>query len=382
MGIKIGHLGSVATFGALLVALCAAAQLSAQNGGGGGGGGHTEIAGNNLSFPVIWAEGVTKALRGAPGVEQFEGVWWYWWGTDDAGDPLSCGPDTENDSYCEDGDDDPGTLPTELPGEGWEKVYHQQDFDNEWQAESASWSASPVDVNWIDWGDNLESVDWYTRSQVRTEVVLIQDLATPLPGYEMRHLYGLGIDEMHGTTTLHYDSPQATVYSHCARLTIQKLKVLRDDPDLVNLDWAPESGWAAVDFDLINEPIFNMAVYNAGDGPGYYSAEINVKGKVIYGYTWNVRKLNEGPGDYRITFSFDQACGAVTLNTYFTENVTQILLPAEEELAAAEESEPVGGAVGVLDFAHNLTYMDVRILERGGGGGGGRGGGGGGKKKQ
>jgi hypothetical protein len=27
--------------------------------------------------------------------------------------------------------------------------------------------------------------------------------------------------------------------------------------------------------------------------------------------------------------------------------------------------------VGVLDFDNNLTYMDVRILERGGGGGGG-----------
>jgi hypothetical protein len=372
MGIKIGHLGSVATFGALLVALCAAAQLSAQKrGGGGGGGGHTEIAGNNLSFPVIWAEGVTKALRGAPGVEQFDGVWWYWWGTDDVGDPLSCGPDTEDPVYCEDGDDNPDTLPTVFPGEGSEQVYQQQDFDNEWQAESANWSAYPVDVNWIDWGDNLESVDWYTRSQVRTEVVLIQDLATPLSGYEMRHLYGLGIDEMHGTTGLPYDSHEATVYSHCARLTIQKLKVPRENEDLVNLDWVPQEGWADGDFDLINEPIFNMAVYNAGDGPGYYSAEINVKGKVIYGYTWNVRKLNEGPGDYRITFSFDQACGAVSLNTHFTEGVTQILLPTEEELVAAEEREPEtgGGAVGVLDFAHNLTYMDVRILERGGGGG-------------
>jgi hypothetical protein len=47
-------------------------------------------------------------------------------------------------------------------------------------------------------------------------------------------------------------------------------------------------------------------------------------------------------------------------------------VPAEEEVVvAAEEGEDggsdTGGAVGVLDYANNLTYMDVRILERGGG---------------
>ena len=36
-----------------------------------------------------------------------------------------------------------------------------------------------------------------------------------------------------------------------------------------------------------------------------YSAEINVKGKVIYGYNWNTRVLSDGPGYYRITFSMD-----------------------------------------------------------------------------
>jgi hypothetical protein len=126
-------------------------------------------------------------------------------------------------------------------------------------------------------------------------------------------------------------------------------------------------------------------VYEGGDGPGYYSAEINVKGKVIYGYTWNVRRLHDdtpvppdtspnAAGDYRITFSFDAECGTdVLLNTFFVDGVTQILQPAEEVAALEEEGEePGGGAVGVLvpydqlTGAGNLTYMDVRILERGG----------------
>ena len=300
--------------GVICVLLCFAitlpdATLAQGRGGGGGGGGKPTGSGNNLSFPVLWAEGVAKTLRGAPGVETFDGVWWYWWGTEVDGEPLSCAPDSENESYCEDGDDDPNTLPSDPPGTGAQKVYLQQDVANEWQAESADASTVPLNVHWIDWGDNLESVDWYTRSMVRTEVVLIQDLGSTMTQYDMRHLFGWGITEMHGTTTLIIPGTQATVYSHCARLTIQKLLVERGDPILLSLAWLPEEGWQGAT--LINPPIFNMAVYNALDGPGYYSAEINVKGKVIFGYTWNVRRLNEGPGDYRITFSFDDTCPTV-----------------------------------------------------------------------
>ncbi len=51
-------------------------------GGGGGNGGKPggETAGNNLSYPVIWAEGVTKTLRvpSTEGVPDLNGVWWYW----------------------------------------------------------------------------------------------------------------------------------------------------------------------------------------------------------------------------------------------------------------------------------------------------------------
>jgi len=314
------------------------------------------------------------------------------------------------------------------------KVYLQKDPLNIWQAGSADWSAAPVNVHWIDWGDNLESVDWYTRSQVRTEIVLFQDLTETeqMTEYAMRHTSGWGIDEVHGLEfNLTEGIPQlgpgtrATVYSHCARLTIQKLLVDRSDSSLADLIWVPGEGWTepAEDpenpglpypDDLVNPPIFNDTVYQGGDGPGYYSAEINVKGRIIYGYTWNVRKLNdtinggEAAGDYRITFSFDETCGTdpetslpVQLNTFFEEGTTSILVPLETEesieaafrasciptfpefcrLAAfstAEEGEePGGGATGVLVPAQfdgtgmliggNFTYMDVRILERGGG---------------
>ena len=360
-----------------------------------------ETAGNNLSYPVIWAEGVQKVLSGTPGMDPLlTGEWWYWWGTEGVDPdivPLSCAPDTEDTYYCEDGDDDLSTLPTEVPGEGYEdalvKAYLQKDTGNIWQAESADWSDAPVDIDWIDWGDNLESVDWYTRSQVRTEVVLFQDLNPSMSEYEMRHTSGWGINEVHGLAASLSDvamagsGTRATVYSNCARLTIQKLLVDRDDIQLADLIWEPGQGWTEPELypeDLINPHIFNGSVHEGGDGPGYYSAEINVKGRIIYGYTWNVKNMNEGAGDYRLTFSFDTTCGAVGLNTFFTDGVTQILVPLEEVVTASTEEEPGGGAVGVLDFDNNLTYIDVRILERsggGGGGGGGKPGGGGGGGK-
>ena len=110
-------------------------------------------------------------------------------------------------------------------------------------------------------------------------------------------------------------------------------------------------------------PVFNKAVWEAADGPSYYNAEINVKGKMIYGYTWDVKKQNNGAGIYRITFSFDGTAPASTLNTYFDSN-TQVLLPVEVALA----SEETGGGTAYIDVANNLTYIDVVILPGKGGG--------------
>lgn len=357
-------------------------------------------AGNNLSYPVLWAEGVTKDLRGTPGTVLTEGEWWYQWGTNGTEPdvtPAACPPDEDDAFYCDDGllgsvGPDPRTLSADNY-QGLVRAFIQKDPLNEWQAGSLDVSDTPLVVDWIDWGDNLESVDWYTRSQVRTEVVLFEDLMESLTEYEMRHTSGWGINEVHGLaaaldgTVTPLDGYSATVYSPCARFTIQKLAVEREDPALDpllgNLVWVPGQGWIeseSYEGDLINDvPLFNKAVHEALDGPGYYNAEINVKGRIIYGYTWSVRKLNEGAGDYRLTFSFDESCGAVDLNTSFADGETEIIVPIEEEVVVTEAESTEGGGVGVLDFGNNLTYMDIRIHERtGGGGGGGNGGGGGG----
>ncbi len=210
----------------LIIALLAPAGAAWADPDGGGKGGFIggggkgskpggETAGNNLSYPVIWAEGVAKLLPGTLGWSRnLKGEWWYQWGTngtDPDVTPASCPPDPDevnnelnpaDNPFCNDALPGSLTKPAGQPPADnplpLAKAYVQKDQLNQWQAGSADWSDAPVNVHWIDWGDNLESVDWYTRSQVRTEVVLFQDLTAPMTEYEMRHTSGWGIDEVHG----------------------------------------------------------------------------------------------------------------------------------------------------------------------------------------
>ena len=300
-------------------------------GGGSGGGGGGEHFGNNLSNPAIWSDGVAKELRGTFGSPDFNG------------DSLT------------------------VADVDW---YLQQDQHNEWQAETLDAVADgimPFSVDQIDWGDNLEARDWPASSQVRVETVLYQDMsADAMTGFEMRSLFGEGSTEMWGANGVPYStddadaatdprkSAVATVYSRCARLTIQKLIGTRENPG--PLAWDPELGqWTG----NIEPPDFNRGVWEAGEGPGGYSAEINVRGRLIYGYNWRVAQLHpvDTAGDYRLTFSVDglgpdptPAHCDVALNTD---------LSAATILPGGGEGQ---GAVPAIDTLNNLTYIDVRIL--------------------
>lgn len=290
---------------------------------------------------------------------------------------MSCPPDPDNNAFCDDGIT--GSATGDVPGEGYppealRKAYLQKDLNNTWQAGTLIAAAdTAVNIDWIDWGDDLESKDWSLSSQVRIEHVLNSAVTLPLTEYLMRHTSGWGIDEVHGLsvnpvgpTVEILDNYLPTVYSACARLTIQRLTIPRDDPRVNDFVWDPLTyQWTGAG---INAPIFNYAVHQASDGPGYYNAEVNVKGKIIYGYTWGVRKLNQGAGDYRLTFSFDSV-GCPALNNTFITTATQIVVAEEEEEAAVEAEPGDVGGTGVLVPAQNLTYMDVRITSQKGGGG-------------
>ena len=304
------------------------------------------------------------------------GEWWYVWGEDpiDPQAPInSCKPAESNNTKCENGS---------FPGDGVSPVYKaflQKDINNVWQAYNASVpDGETMIIDWIDWGDNLESLAWGINSKVRTELVLLKDLDESVTQFAMRHVDGWGTDEVHGIQTEMNNQPvlgegtQATVYSPKIRFIVQKLNYTRESIPASRLSWDAEmKKWKETypEYeDIINEPIFNQAAFEAGTGSGYFSAEINVKGKIMYGYTWDVNSINQGEGHYRLTYSFDEGDGVT--GRAFIDPTTQIVLPIEEETSSIEGAfavleEPSDGGVAILVPAHNLTYMDILIGEPG-----------------
>lgn len=140
---------------------------------------------NNLSYPVIWADGSALVI---PGTELESSL---------------LGPSTT---------DQDGT-------------WYWQGFEgNVWQAGNEDAGGS-VSVSNVAWGDNLNR-SWRLGQKVRVETVLYTNPTTLLQGFEMKLLGGQGINELWGSNGVLYepsDLGNATVYTQLANLTIQKL---------------------------------------------------------------------------------------------------------------------------------------------------------------
>lgn len=259
-------------------------------GGGGKGGGGDEGFGNNLSWPVIFAEG--RGLGGAviAGTNRFANTGLRPLATDSAALAALVAANAVPFWYA-------GNVSTPYLNTSvfWQKTA------NVWQAEwAARTSGSPTNV-FVDWGDNLRSVKYATTSVIRLEHVLNANDGTLLRGFPMdvtvnpsspNEEQGIYDDGNQTQTVL----VTPTVFSDRARLTIQKL--------------SGEGG-------TVTYTYLDTAVYQSfgSDGSGAYAAEINVGGKVVYGYVWNLKNVVMPPGVqkdgwWRITFSLDGGSGA------------------------------------------------------------------------
>jgi hypothetical protein len=292
-------------------------------GGGGGGGGHTEGYGNNLSFPLVFADGY--GLGGLP----LDGTVDPW--LDHA---TGLRPTAE---------EVPDVFPHWDPGSIYELngvPFYEQQTESTWQADWTDGSQQQQEVV-LDWGDNLTSVSYRTESMIRVETVLYQDTSQTDPedtltAYEMALLHGSGATEMQGTNQHTYESNVRHVYAVNARLRIQKLLA--------------EGG--PVD-ETVNG--FDAAVYQGfgEDGPGSYGSEVNVAGKVVYGYVWMLRTWNlteaQKRGWWRISFSLDPEA------SYGEPPVT---LPNNVTIVALDPSE----TVATLDSEHQSS-VEIEITE-------------------
>lgn len=243
-----------------------------------------EEFGNNLSVPVIFAEGI--GLTGY-NITELTGL----------------------RSIVES-----LTVPYDLNGDGTidssdmvnEKYYYLQQTVNTWCADYWRGSESAKEAIRLDWADNLVRQTWSANSVIRVENVMFLDNPDPaMLGYDMTFLGGEGKDEIWATQGITTESAIATVFSATARLKIEKLDVT----DPAALDHGdPIVGLA---------PLFDAAIYEGygldGNLPDKYSAEINVGGRVIYGYNWNLGQYTlpeeyssfGKAGWYRLTFSID-----------------------------------------------------------------------------
>jgi hypothetical protein len=267
----------------------------------------TSAYGNNLSVPVIFAEGhnivggdvgvVGSGFRSSPLVDNFDALTAY--------SPLGFLGVT-----------DPVTGESfDLAGNpllsNW---FYEQKTEATWQAEwvdatDPETTVHTVAVTRLDWGDSLLSKAWTVRSKIRLEVRLYRDNdltssdgSVGLKGYGMNHLSGSGIDEVWGaadaaalgaaapSTEPYIVTPaETTVYSNCARLSLYGIAVLGDtDP--------------ADDVEIFSMPVADK--YGT-DGPGGFGAEVNVGGYAIYGYTLDAKSLKLPAGFYRVVFSLD-----------------------------------------------------------------------------
>lgn len=325
-----------------------------------------EEFGNNLSFPVIWSDGYALYLREPPiNGPLLEGEWWYVWGDQitSPGSPIcSCKPHSKLHFTCEDGS---------TPGDGISEVYKaypQNQPNNIWQAESYSQVSTPLNVDLVDWEDDLEIRDWDLNSNVEMELSFYENLTIPMIQFAMKRVTGWGTNEIDGLKTTLSDllilepGNMASVYSHNLRITIQKLNVYKDSIPRGSLMWEPLRGWTETDpngENIINDPILNYPVYETNEGPEYFQGLVNTQGKVVYHYSWDVRNLNEGEGYYRLTYSFDENSSQVPLNTFFDAN-TEIM-----QLNEKLHPNPIMGGEAKLDIQNNLTYMDIRVKESG-----------------
>jgi hypothetical protein len=282
--------------GEVIATVGAAAGGGGGGGGGSGGGEPTGSFGNNLSFPVVFADGygVTGAkISGTwPGIGPFAMLPTFDFNTGLR--PLSTEVLTEFPYY-------ESATAVAIGG----VTYYPQKTASTWQAEWRNNAAGSQLEVIIDWGDALLSKSYTASSQVRIETVLKQDatiagVTDTMTGYTMRLLSGSRTTEMQGTDKSTYASPTRNVFAINARLKIEKIST-DGSPDVVVVDKAVYEGFGTTE---------------GGGGSGgsgttssrAYGAELNVGGSVVYGYNFSLSSVTGVPnkmGQYRITFSLD-----------------------------------------------------------------------------
>lgn len=314
-------------------ATSASIELRVVGSGSGSGGGGEGGLGNNLSTPLIFAEGV--GVTGLP-VDEDTGL------RPTESEAIDV---TVNPFWFDGNEPDCGYTNT---------IYYCQQGENTWRAGWQAALAGQPRSAAVQWGDNLTHHAFNTHTPLRVEVRLYDRNAT-MPGFSMPYAVGSGPDEMQGTDGTLVDL-QPTIFAVTPRLVVQKLE---------NYDEATGEG------DVV-ATVYDAAIWQTlgEDGPGRFGAEVNVGGTLIYGYLLFIRDLVL-PADvhkygwWRLIVQLDDqgTLGGVS----YLRNLSL------DDLVVADESEDGEALLFTpkLDSAASATWLDIWVESASGGGGGG-----------
>ena len=273
---------------AMFTPVAAYARGNPGNGGGGGGrppNAGTESVGNNLSNPVIFAEGYgitglsSESATASPPWQQ------AWTG-------LRI-PSLTNPTLATGTD---GTYTA-----GTVTYYLQGVEQNSWQAGWVNGRGQPAYPVYVKWGDNVlgtlapssgGSTPWTTTSTIHLEVAMQSTTALPgdslLEYFPTQALYGSGSTEVYGTTGQATSAANVTpnVYSDSAYLEIRQVADAQGTP-------------------VETAPIHVLATWNRSvEGPSSNALipEVNAGGNVDYSYNWFTGRDRLAAGYYELTF--------------------------------------------------------------------------------
>lgn len=290
------------------------------------GGGHTSTFGNNLSVPLVFADGLGVTggvITGTDHTDLATGL------RPTATDITSPFPYLNPlDVVTVDGVD-----------------YYTQQSSSTWQANWKNARLDGMQSVFVDWGDNLTSASLRsTQRVIRVETNLLQDKGVPaaegltpswpdtesMLAYPMTLLGGQGINEMQGTTGATFEATRRRVFAVNARLKIQKLVDGVPQDHVCGFNGSIAEGFALPDSSLVK-----------------YSSEINVAGAITYGFNWRLGACTsqDKTGAWRLTFSLDDV--ATVNGVDYPNNVSLDGLDASETNSVLVDSK--------------TTYIDINV---------------------
>lgn len=286
---------------------------------------------------------------------------------------------------------DPTFVP---PANLVEPIYWQKEQANKWQA-GYEVSQQPMEVEFVDWGDNLESRSWPVQV-IRVETNTFSSLldSNAWQRIEMWHVFGQGTTELWGAHATNSGTPQPYFYldadtntpnwpfgvnvSAAAHINLAKL--------------GPGTGTCPTTY--VTSPYAGVTTFvpATADATGYwlgavftydqvYGAELNIKGSYVYGYNWNLRSMNtqgvEKTGWWRLTFYTTNNSISFANFQEVREDLLNPFAPPPDtagiDIQPAYAPTAEEGDTGPLyrpkvDKANNLTFIDICITKQKGSG--------------